>query len=148
MSRSLRTSSRLASSPLALLIVAGFFHLDPKSFAFGPAPAPGAFSSAMLLLVYTYTGFEIAVIPAGEIRDPRRNLLSAILTAIGIVALFYILIQVVCIGTLPELSASDRPLGWSRNLDRRQPERRPSLSHAPSVRHGGARRVDSLSGCD
>jgi len=97
-------------APLALLIVAGFFHLDAKSFAFGPTPAPGAFSSAMLLLVYTYTGFEIAVVPAAEIRDPRRNLPSAILTAIGIVALFYILIQVVCIGTLPGLSASDRPL--------------------------------------
>jgi amino acid transporter len=102
------TAGKLA--PLALLIVAGFFHLDTKSFAFGAAPAPGAFSSAMLLLVYTYTGFEIAVIPAAEIRDPRRNLPSAILTAIGIVALFYILIQVVCIGTLPGLSASNRPL--------------------------------------
>jgi APA family basic amino acid/polyamine antiporter len=96
--------------PLALLIVAGFFHLHAKSFAFGAFPAPGTFSSAMLLLVYTYTGFEIAVVPAAEIRDPRRDLPSAILTAIGIVALFYILIQVVCIGTLPGLSASDRPL--------------------------------------
>jgi len=64
----------------------------------------------MLLLVYAYTGFEIAVIPAAEIRDPRRDLPVAILTAIGVVALFYILIQIVCIGTLPGLSASDRPL--------------------------------------
>ncbi len=55
-------------APLVLLIVAGFFHLHAKSFAFGPIPPPGTFSSAMLLLVYTYTGFEIAVVPAGEIR--------------------------------------------------------------------------------
>jgi APA family basic amino acid/polyamine antiporter len=97
-------------APLALLIVAGFFYLDAKSFSFGPAPAPAAFSSAMLLLVYAYTGFEIAVIPAAEIRDPRRDLPVALLTAIGLVVLFYILIQIVCIGTLPGLSASDRPL--------------------------------------
>ena len=96
--------------PLALLIVAGFFYLDAKSLSFGSAPGPAAFSSAMLLLVYAYTGFEIAVIPAAEMRDPRRDLPSALLTAMGIVALFYILIQIVCIGTLPGLSASDRPL--------------------------------------
>jgi APA family basic amino acid/polyamine antiporter len=96
--------------PLALLIVTGLFYLDAKSFSFGPAPAPAAISGAMLLLVYAFTGFEIAVIPAGEICDPRRDLPSALLTAIGMVALFYILIQIVCIGTLPGLSASDRPL--------------------------------------
>jgi amino acid transporter len=102
------TAGKLA--PLALLIVAGCFHLQTRNFAFGPTPALSAFSSAMLLLVYAYTGFEIAVIPAGEIRDPRRDLPFAILTAIGVVAVFYILIQIVCIGTLPGLSTSDRPL--------------------------------------
>jgi APA family basic amino acid/polyamine antiporter len=96
--------------PLALLIVAGLFHLDMKNFSFGAAPDPPAFFAAMMLLVYAYTGFEIAVIPAAEMRDPRRDLPGALLTAIGIVALFYILIQIVCIGTLPGLAASDRPL--------------------------------------
>jgi len=97
-------------APLALLIAAGFFYLDIKSFSFVSIPAPAAFSSAMLLLVYAYTGFEIAVIPGAEIRDPRRDLPVALFTAIGVVAVFYILIQIVCIGTLPGLSASDRPL--------------------------------------
>jgi amino acid transporter len=97
-------------APLALLIVAGFFYLDARSFSLGSRPAPAAFSSAMLLLVYAYTGFEIAVVPAAEIRAPRHDLPVAILTAIGIVAVFYVLIQIVCIGTLPGLSASDKPL--------------------------------------
>jgi amino acid transporter len=64
----------------------------------------------MLLLVYAYTGFEMAVIPAAEIRDPRRVVPRALLTGLGIVALFYVLIQLVCIRALPELSASGRPL--------------------------------------
>ena len=97
-------------APLALLIAAGLFSLDAKNFAFGPPPAPAALSSAMLLLAYAYTGFEMAVIPSGEIRDPGRNLPIAILTAIGVIALFYILIQVVCIGALPSLASSERPL--------------------------------------
>jgi amino acid transporter len=96
--------------PLTLLIVAGFFFLDPGNFVLGPVPAPAALSGAMMLLVYAYTGFEMAVVPAGEIQDPRRNLPVAILIAIGVVALFYILIQIVCIGTLPGLAQSDRPL--------------------------------------
>ncbi|MGH9668364.1 MAG: APC family permease, partial [Bryobacteraceae bacterium] len=102
------TLAKLA--PLTLLIVAGLFHLDAGSFAFGPPPSSAELSGAMMLLVYAYTGFEMTVIPAAEIRDPRRDLPRAILTGIGIVAVFYILIQVVCIGALPGLSFSDRPL--------------------------------------
>ena len=52
----------------------------------------------------------MAIIPAGEARDPQRNLPFAILTSLALVAVVYILIQVVCVGTLPELAASNRPL--------------------------------------
>jgi amino acid transporter len=97
-------------APLTILILAGLFYLNPHGFAFGPPPAAPALSNAMLLLVYAYTGFEMAVIPGGEITDPRRTLPAAILTGIAIVAVFYVLIQIVCIGTLPGLSASERPL--------------------------------------
>src|SRR5207244_417344 len=70
----------------------------------------GSFSQAALLLVFTYTGFEGASIPAGEMRDPRRHLPFALLTGIGIVTLIYVLVQIVCIGTLPDPARSDRPL--------------------------------------
>jgi amino acid transporter len=52
----------------------------------------------------------MAVIPAGEIRDPQKNLPRALLTAMAVIACTYILIQVVCIGTLPELAKSTKPL--------------------------------------
>src|SRR6185369_2497554 len=63
-----------------------------------------------LLLVYAFTGFEMATIPAGEVRDPQRNLPRALLIAILVVATLYILIQVVCVGTLPGLAQSQKPL--------------------------------------
>src|SRR3981081_1569769 len=52
----------------------------------------------------------MAAIPAGEIRNPQKHLPRALLIAIAVVAFTYILIQVVCIGTLPELAGSQKPL--------------------------------------
>lgn len=96
--------------PLILFIAVGLFFLNPHAYSFAERPAYGAFSSSVLILVYAFSGFEMAAIPAGEIRDPQRTLPLALLTAIGVVALLYISIQIICIGTLPELAASQRPL--------------------------------------
>ncbi|HKC87709.1 MAG TPA: amino acid permease [Blastocatellia bacterium] len=96
--------------PIALFIGAGLFFLNSGNFSPPPAPAFSSFSQSTLLLVYAFTGFEMAIIPAGETRDPQRNLPFAILSSLALVAVIYILIQVVCIGTLPELAASERPL--------------------------------------
>jgi APA family basic amino acid/polyamine antiporter len=43
-------------------------------------------------------------------RDPQRNLPFAMLVAIASVTVLYLLIQIVCIGTLPDLAATERPL--------------------------------------
>ena len=96
--------------PIVLFIVIGLFFVNPQNFTPTTQPEFGAFSQSVMLLVYAFTGFEMALIPAGEVREPHRNLPFAILTALAIVAVLYILIQVVCIGTLPELAGSKRPL--------------------------------------
>jgi len=97
-------------TPLLLFVVAGLFFLSPQPFITREAPALGDFSRAVLLLVFAFSGFEMAVIPTGEIRDPQRNIAFALLTATGVVALLYLMIQLVCIGTLPGLENSERPL--------------------------------------
>ncbi len=97
-------------APLLLFIIAGLFFLSPQQFAAPAAPSYGDFSTAVLLLVFAFTGFEMALIPAGEIRDPQRHIAFGLLTAISVVVLVYLLIQVVCIGTLPGLASSERPL--------------------------------------
>jgi amino acid transporter len=73
-------------------------------------PDYGHFSQAVLLLVFAFSGFEMAVIPAGEIDDPGKHLPFALLCGLGIVVVLYLLIQFVAIGTLPALAASQRPL--------------------------------------
>jgi basic amino acid/polyamine antiporter, APA family len=96
--------------PMIIFVAAGLFFLNPHAFALGAAPATGAFSQSVLLLIYAFTGFEMAVIPAGEIRNPQKDLPHALLVAIGIVAVLYLFIQIVCVGTLPELAQSQKPL--------------------------------------
>ena len=96
--------------PLIIFIAAGLFFLNPQAFEFGPAPESGSFSQSVLLLVYAFTGFEMATIPAGEVRDPQRNLPRALIIAIFVVAVIYILVQIVCVGTLPGLAQSQKPL--------------------------------------
>ena len=96
--------------PIIIFIGAGLFFLNPQAFTLGPSPDTGAFSQSVLLLVYAFTGFEMATIPAGEVRDPRRNMPRALIIAILVVAVLYILIQVVCVGTLPTLGQSQKPL--------------------------------------
>ena len=96
--------------PLLIFIAAGLFFLNPGAFTFGARPTTGAFSQSVLLLIYAFTGFEMAAIPAGETRDPRKHLPRALLMAIVVVAIVYIFVQVVCIGTLPGLATSTKPL--------------------------------------
>ena len=52
----------------------------------------------------------MATIPAGEVRDPKKSLPRALLIALVVVATLYIMIQIVCVGTLPTLAQSQKPL--------------------------------------
>lgn len=96
--------------PLVLFIAVGLFFLTPQNFALGDYPAYGPFSTSVLLLVYAFTGFENASVPAGEVVNPRRNLPFAILIGLATVTVVYLLVQAVSIGTLPNLGSSERPL--------------------------------------
>jgi APA family basic amino acid/polyamine antiporter len=96
--------------PIIIFIAVGLFFLNTHAFTLGARPDGGAFSQSVLLLIYAFTGFEMAAIPAGEVRDPKKQLPRALLIAIAVVAFLYILIQIVCVGTLPELAQSQKPL--------------------------------------
>jgi APA family basic amino acid/polyamine antiporter len=96
--------------PLFLFVVAGALFVQPRNFHFEAVPGYSDFSTSVLLLIYAFVGFEAAVVLSGETKDPQRNVPFGTLTALAIVAVLYILIQIVSIGTLPELAGSERPL--------------------------------------
>ncbi len=110
---SVRTTNILTVSkliPLFLFIIVGIFFIEPSNFDFSVTPETDVFANSILVLIYAFVGFESAVIPAGEIKDPKKNTPFALMTAIGIIVAIYILIQTVSIGTLPDLANSEKPL--------------------------------------
>jgi len=99
--------------PFLLFIAIGVFFIQPGNFDFSVVPDRSSFSGAVLLLIYAFVGFEASVVLAGETKDPGRNIPFGLLIALLIVAVIYILIQIVAIGTLPGLAQSQRPLADS-----------------------------------
>lgn len=96
--------------PLLLFVAVGLFYIEPARYVPQQVPTSVDFSTAVLLLVFAFTGFETATVPAGEVRDPRRTLPFAILASMAVIVPLYLLIQAVAIGTLPGLAASTTPL--------------------------------------
>ena len=96
--------------PLALFVVVGAFFVDTARFAVTGAPTAAALSGAVLVAVYAFSGFEVLGVPSGEIEEPARTIPFALLAGLAVVAVIYVGVQVVAIGTLPELATSARPL--------------------------------------
>jgi basic amino acid/polyamine antiporter, APA family len=96
--------------PLAVFILVGLFYIDFDLIEPGPWPSWENFSASTLLLVFAFGGFEAGLVNSGEIVNPKKNLPFGLITAAAVIAGFYILIQVVSIGTLPDLGSSDKPL--------------------------------------
>lgn len=90
--------------------VGGLFFIDPAAFTFPALPHYAPFSQAVLLLIFTFSGFDVAAIPSGEVQHPQRTVPISLLVAISTVAVLFMAVQVVCIGTLPNLAQSERPL--------------------------------------
>lgn len=99
--------------PLVLFVAVGLFFVEPARFETAIQTDYTSFSTAVFLLVFAFTGFEAAVIPGGEIKDPHRTVPFGALVALAVIAPLYILIQIVCTGTLPGLAESTRPLADS-----------------------------------
>jgi amino acid transporter len=74
------------------------------------APGLTGWLEVVLLLVFAYGGFESALIPLGEAKDPRRDAPIALLGALAFCAVLYTLVQVVVTATLSDPAASERPL--------------------------------------
>ncbi len=97
-------------APLLLFVAIGLVHVDWTRFQHATPPVNERFAEAVLLLGFAFVGWESVVVAAGETVDPQRRLPRALITGLVLVAVLYGLIQMVCIGTLPQLAASERPL--------------------------------------
>lgn len=102
--------------PLLLFIIVGFFFIEPAYYEVKNVPGFSSFSSAVLLLVFAFGGFEAVLVNSGEVKDPAKSLPFALLLAALIIGTIYMLVQIVSIGTLPSLASSDKPLAEAAGL--------------------------------
>jgi amino acid transporter len=113
--RPIKTVGRLSVVMLAVVLTAmfwvigsGLVHLNPKmAFDF----PPGAFhlskaffyglASATLIAMYNYGGYNNITYLGGEVKNPTKNIPRAIVLSVLAVAVLYLLMSVVIVGTIP-----------------------------------------------
>jgi amino acid transporter len=105
--------------PLVILVVGGLVFISLHGSPVPPVaeshPA-GAWVNAVLLIMFAYGGFEAALIPAGEVKNPARNAPVALLAALAIVTTVYALVQVVVVRMLGNSAQTDRPLSAAADV--------------------------------
>lgn len=98
--------------PLVLFIVVALFawrhNPIPASMTL---PGPGTdWSAAALFMLFAYAGFENLGVPAGEYKNPRRDLPFALLIGILAIAAMYVLAQLGAMSAIPDLSQTQTPI--------------------------------------
>jgi amino acid transporter len=77
----------------------------------GSAPPPMRnWFAAIFFIWYAYAGFDAALIPMAEVKDPRRDAPIALFAALAVITILYCAIQYVVVAALPAAPATDRPL--------------------------------------
>jgi APA family basic amino acid/polyamine antiporter len=96
--------------PLALFIAVGISYIDPARLTRLPAVSMNQVSTAALLLIFIFGGFDVIGTPAGESLDPRRHVPFALVTTILAVTAIMTLAQIVAQGVLPDLAPHNTPI--------------------------------------
>lgn len=102
--------------PLVILVAVGAFAISWDRVFPVPMPEKGNFTKAALLVLFAYAGFENTAAPAGEFKNPRRDIPFALIVQIAIVTGIYTAVQLVAIGTIPNLGHSQTPLADAGSL--------------------------------
>jgi len=105
--------------PLALLITLGMMrfgrHFELIQMNEVTRPGLGAWLSALLILIFAYGGLENALIPAGEVKDPRHTVPFALLAGLLGCIVIYTLVQFVTVATIGA-SPTNRPLAETASV--------------------------------
>ncbi len=110
--RSMTLFTVIKFAVLILLPLGGFILMGSEVIPSFESPIPPAqdLGAAALLLIYAFVGFEGAVVPAGEAKRPERDMPLGLLLGLAVVAVLYMLIQLVSQAAVPDLANSKTPL--------------------------------------
>lgn len=97
---------------LGLFVIVGLAWMGGHGAVAAPPAPPGIspWLDTLLILVFAYGGFEAAMMPLSEAKDPERDAPFALFAALAASALIYTMVQVVVTWTLPDAAAQPRPV--------------------------------------
>lgn len=100
-----------------LIPLVGFIVVALFAFKTNPIPAslhlpgPGTdWNGAALFMLFAYAGFENMGVPAGEFKNPRRDLPRALLAGTVAIAAIYVFAQLGAMSAVPDLSQTNTPI--------------------------------------
>ncbi len=97
--------------PLVLLIVLGLANAQPTNLSWSATPSAGDVTRASVFLIFIFAGIESALVPSGEVREPERTVPRAVMLALVVVTVVYVLVQVAAQGVLgTSLAGNSAPL--------------------------------------
>jgi APA family basic amino acid/polyamine antiporter len=115
-----RTGTTLSNVFTAIkLITLGAFVAGGLFFTLGthhpllisaPKGPPGVWFHPVLLLLFAYGGYETALAPGAEAKDPRRDYPFALLVALVTCTFIYTMTQSIVISVVPASAMSNRPI--------------------------------------
>jgi len=95
--------------PIVIFIAAGLA-LVGGNIRVGPSGASGTdWLQAMLVLLFAYGGFEAAMMPLGEAKDPQRDAPFALFMTLVVVTSVYLLVHLAVMGAITDPAAFSRP---------------------------------------
>lgn len=97
-------------TPIVLFVIVGLFFIDLSHLAPPALPAAKDIYAAGIVMVFALSGFEMLTIPAGEAKNPERQVPRAIIIVIAATTLMLALANVVTIGILDRPDASQVPI--------------------------------------
>jgi amino acid transporter len=95
--------------PIAIFVGIGVWAVGPQVQVGGTDATSGDWLQAVLTLVFAFGGFEVALMPMSEAKDPRRDAPFALLAGLAIVAFVYIAVHLVFMGAMTDPAALNRP---------------------------------------
>jgi basic amino acid/polyamine antiporter, APA family len=99
--------------PLGIFLVAGAAFVllrHPTAPPIATSATSRQWVEAVVLLVFAYGGFDGAMLPLGEAKNPRKDAPFALFTAMAAVFIVYAGVQLIVLKVLPDPVASTRPL--------------------------------------
>jgi APA family basic amino acid/polyamine antiporter len=93
-----------------IVLALALWQHNPVPASMKMPPAGTHWNEVWLFMLFLYSGFENLGVPAGECRDPRRHLPLALLSAILMIAVIYVLTQLGAMAALPDLSKTGTPI--------------------------------------